>query len=114
MRIELDVFSGRPNPAWSLTGEQAAEVLARFRALEPSDSPGALFDGLGYRGFKIAGFEDHDEVTVRAEVVEASRGGTRRRWLDEGRGLERYLLETSKPHLDPDLYRMIAATIETR
>src|SRR5437588_322233 len=96
MRIELDAFSGRPNPTWSLTDEQTGQFFAKFKLLKKSDSQRALYDGLGYRGFKVAGFQDYDGVTVWADIIEARRGGTRYQWLDESKSLERYLLETSK------------------
>jgi hypothetical protein len=112
MRIELNAFSGRPNPTWSLNDEEAREFLARFQTLKTSDSKRTPYDGLGYRGFKVAGFQEYDEVTVWGEIVEASRGGKRYRWLDEGRGLEKFLLKTSKGHIDEDLYRVIASAIE--
>jgi hypothetical protein len=112
MRIQLDAFSGRPNPTWSLNDEEAGEFLARFKALKTSDSRRTPYDGLGYRGFKVAGFQDYDEVTVWDEIVEASHGGKRYQWLDGGRGLEKFLLKTSKSHIDEDLYRVITSAVE--
>ena len=112
MQIELDVFSGRPNPTWSLNDEQARECLARFKALKMSESKRVPYNGLGYRGFKVDGFQEYDEVTVGAEIVEASRGGKRYQWFDEGRNLEKYLLKTAKGHIDEDLYQIIASAIE--
>src|SRR5271157_1228182 len=92
MKIELDVFSGRPNPTWILNDEEAKEFLAKFKALTASDSDKPLYDGLGYRGFKATGFQDYDKVTVRQGIVEARRGGKTYRWRDQGKHLEKYLL----------------------
>jgi len=114
MRIELDAFSGRPNPTWSLNDEQARGFLDQFKALKTSDSKSALYDGLGYRGFKVAGFQDYDGVTVWNEIVEATRGGKRHRWLDKDRVLENYLLKTSKGHIDENLFRVIASAVEKK
>lgn len=49
--VELDIFSGRPNPRWALDGpaaERLRELHARLRLFEgsPPEPP-----GLGYRGF---------------------------------------------------------------
>lgn len=52
MIVELDVFSGRPNPTWSLSAEQSMELLAAFQDLPPADKP-SLENGLGYRGFLL-------------------------------------------------------------
>ena len=52
--MELDAFSGRPNPTWLLSPEEAAEVVERLRGLpRTTDSlPPAV---LGYRGFALTG-----------------------------------------------------------
>jgi hypothetical protein len=65
--VELDVFSGRPNPTWSLSVEQAEELLEAFQNLPPTDklSPET---GLGYRGFilsnpdRIGGLSPHIRI----------------------------------------------------
>lgn len=53
MIVELDVFSGRPNPTWSLSAEQIRELLEAFRDLPPADQPSPE-NGLGYRGFLLS------------------------------------------------------------
>jgi hypothetical protein len=52
MIVEFDVFSGRPNPTWSLSEEQIIELQGALRDLPPADKPPGEF-GLGYRGFLI-------------------------------------------------------------
>jgi hypothetical protein len=52
--VELDIFSGRPNPQWTLTPKEESELIERVIA-EPSltrapESAG----GLGYRGFTVS------------------------------------------------------------
>lgn len=49
--IELDVFSGRPNPRWPLQADEARELLALLADL-PAASPPVLGE-LGYRGFLV-------------------------------------------------------------
>jgi hypothetical protein len=109
LRIELDVFSGRPNPTWSLNDEQSREFLVRFRALKKYRSNRKLYDGLGYRGFTVTGLRDYDQVTVWEGLVETNRAGEREKVIDEAGRLERFLLETAKGHIDADLYRMVAS-----
>ncbi|WP_147441883.1 hypothetical protein [Corallococcus exercitus] len=52
--VELDIFSGRPNPRWALTEREARQLTERIRAdpslLLPLD---ADTGGLGYRGFIV-------------------------------------------------------------
>ena len=52
MIVEFDVFSGRPNPTWSLSEEQIMELQEALRDLPPADKPPGE-SGLGYRGFLI-------------------------------------------------------------
>lgn len=52
MIIELDVFSGRQNPSWSLSEEEIMEFLEAFQDLPSADKPSQEI-GLGYRGFLI-------------------------------------------------------------
>jgi hypothetical protein len=51
--VELDAFSGRPNPTWTLTGQEAKQLARHLRDLPPADGSHALPDRLGYRGFWI-------------------------------------------------------------
>ncbi|MCP3920347.1 MAG: hypothetical protein GY711_32880 [bacterium] len=53
-RVEIDVFSGRPNPGWTLGAAAVAELRAKLNELprEPQPSPVAA-PQLGFRGFVI-------------------------------------------------------------
>jgi hypothetical protein len=53
--IEMDVFSGRPNPSWELSPSESGELLKELSPLPEADKNKAEFyDGLGYRGFIIS------------------------------------------------------------
>jgi hypothetical protein len=52
--VELDIFSGRPNPRWTLDAREEAELVERLLDrtvpyVEPMDTDGYL----GYRGFVV-------------------------------------------------------------
>ena len=52
IEVELDIFSGRENPSWSLAGEPAQTLRQKLAELSPgpvSSEPGHL----GYRGFVL-------------------------------------------------------------
>ncbi len=54
IQIEIDLFSGRPNPGWTLTDAEATELRDLLaRASVTSFTP--MQEGLGYRGFLIHG-----------------------------------------------------------
>jgi len=51
VRVELDVFSGRPNPTWPLTPPQVQKLMSMLGRLSLGgrQEPG----GLGWRGFLL-------------------------------------------------------------
>ncbi len=58
-RIELDIYSGRPNPSWVLDEAEGSELVERLRA-EPR-MMGAVNDvtlGLGYRGYIVTALSE--------------------------------------------------------
>ncbi|HEU5162708.1 MAG TPA: hypothetical protein VFV54_06165 [Thermoanaerobaculia bacterium] len=94
--VELDAFSGRPNPTWSLTPAEVRDVAKRLRDLPATDRhrPDTI---LGYRGFRIANPGDAAGVP---KSVYVSRGGLirigeRATYLD-AHDLERALIEQAK------------------
>ena len=61
MLVTLDIFSGRRNPSWMLSGKKAKELSDRIaqRALTAADdSTGDHI--LGFRGLVVAGTSDAD------------------------------------------------------
>ena len=56
MEVELDAFSGRPNPRWRLTDSEVAALARLIADLEPAPGdPSPDPPGLGYRGFRLEG-----------------------------------------------------------
>jgi|SRR5262245_5774353 len=54
MIVELDVFSGRPNPRWELDGDSAESLRRLIGGLPPTADAPPEPPGLGYRGFVFA------------------------------------------------------------
>ncbi|MFB9429505.1 hypothetical protein [Streptoalloteichus tenebrarius] len=52
MYVELDVFSGRPNPRWELSSEQARQLADRLKGRDLS--PPLELDQLGFRQFVVS------------------------------------------------------------
>ena len=53
LTVELDIFSGRPNPLWTLTDKQEEEMLERLSAHRELIHPAHdAVPRLGYRGYK--------------------------------------------------------------
>ena len=50
IEVELDIFSGRPNPTWQLSDADAKELAAHLLELS-REAPVEHSSGLGFRGF---------------------------------------------------------------
>ena len=102
--VELDIYSGAPNPTWSLTDAEADSFVKQLAAL-PRTAPRQLSGRLGYRGFIVQCTEATDAWSVHVQngTVHIARGETVH-VADDQRRLERWLLNTGRPHLKPDLY----------
>jgi hypothetical protein len=93
VEVQLDVFSGRPNPHWTLTAERAEEVGQLLRDLEPAER--AEPPGLGYRGFLLTSAEA--KASVFGGVVGITRGDDTAHFKDV-HGLEQHLLRQARDH----------------
>lgn len=108
LRIELDIFSGQPNPEWILTTTEAAELKAMTASLVLVETPPPTFNGLGYRGIIVTDPEriGWSLVVYRDTVRLRSSEGTTVR-TDPGGTVERWLLDTSGGGVDPALISRI-------
>jgi len=114
MRVEAYLFSGRPNPSFTLDAGQNCAIAALLRALpsggEPREPP-----GLGYRGFVIrdagAALPGCAELRAFQGVITANCGDERRVLSDPGRTVERRLMELGRAHLEPGVYEAIQSDL---
>jgi hypothetical protein len=102
-RVELDAFSGRPNPVWELDAVQTREFARQLAGLKAA-AVSVEIPGLGYRGFLV-----RDAQVYRFWRGHAFRGASTSSpdWIDVGRSVERWLLKTAHGTLDPTLYAHI-------
>jgi hypothetical protein len=98
--VRLLIFSGRPDPQWTVEGDALQELVERARAAvggEPACPPQP--GGLGYRGFLIRHDEDALELPRELAVfhgVVAERPGPRASHWRDAAGLERWLLDQAR------------------
>ena len=98
MRVTLGIYSGRPDPTWTLTGAEAAAVERAIEALP--QTPGVPPEGgLGYHGFTVA--RGGRTLTASMGVVSSGAGGPGILRSDPGRTVERLLLELGRTQLTP-------------
>lgn len=105
--VELDIFSGRPNPRWELSARQAEEFVGLVRHLVEIPSVPDRPSLLGYRGLWVR-IEDLGSVFIGGGTL--TRGSSTFR--DPGHRLERWILETGRERLSPALWRLVAKQLE--
>lgn len=106
--VTLGIYSGRPDPAWTLTVEQAAALGAALAAL-PDTTGTPPVGGLGYHGFAITG-QDINAVAYLGMVAPPG-DAPRPMKTDPGRSIERCLLQLSRSHVTPGEYAIAEAAI---
>ena len=105
--VELDIFSGMPNPAWTLTDAEAESFVKQLAAL-PETSAREPSGNLGYRGFIVQCTQGADTQLIRIQngTAHLSKGATNVHAYDKDRQLERWLLNTGRPHLKNELFQI--------
>ncbi|MGI5916510.1 MAG: hypothetical protein ACOX9A_08690 [Anaerolineae bacterium] len=101
--VTLQIYSGRPDPTWTLDDAQIEELEALWRAL-PEGSPVSDPGSLGYRGFHVAEAGAEPYLYVYPHVVRVVTDDKDDRRADPGRTVERYLLDTGRDVLEEGLY----------
>lgn len=64
--VELDIFSGNPNPVWKLEPKEENELIERVIADPSLTSPPKSAGGLGYRGFTITADNDAKRILEKS------------------------------------------------
>ena len=112
--VELDVFSGLPNPAWKLSAADTTTLIGMINRLQPSP-PVDLPTPLGYRGFLVTldKPESGSATTIRAyQGIIEYRGRETMYYADPDKQAEQWLLATARPYIDGQLYDSLLAEIE--
>jgi hypothetical protein len=94
VEVELDVFSGRPNPRWMMRTDLAqdlASVTGQPQVVAPNEPP-----GLGYRGFTIHNLSGNPQLPATLHVYDGTiavpTGDDRHLYFADEQGLERQLM----------------------
>lgn len=108
VEVELDIFSGNPNPTWILAPEEGVLFLQRLTAL-PEAPAKDLSTHLGYRGFVVQVVQGTEQrlVHIQNGTVQILVNDTKVNYSDRNRDLERWLLNSGKPSLKSDLFKMV-------
>jgi hypothetical protein len=94
------VFSGRPDPEWSVPGDHVTRLLEIWATLEPAPPRAASAPKLGYRGVEFS-LDAGESYLADAGHVTRSRGGVSETRIDAGRVFERALIASAPPDTIP-------------
>jgi hypothetical protein len=105
--VQLDIFSGMPNPTWILTNAEADSFEKQLAAL-PRTPARELSGKLGYRGFIVQCTQANNVQLIRIQngAIHISKGATNVYVSDKDRELERWLLNTGRPHLKNEIFQI--------
>jgi hypothetical protein len=108
VQIELDIFSGRPNPTWELDDSEVDQLLGLMAQRSQEAGRGFDIGGLGYRGFilTVTGQQSgmFDQAHVFRGVIKLTLGASVTYVRDHDREVEYWLLDTAKRHVSEELY----------
>ncbi len=103
MQVQLDVFSGRPNPSWETTVEETDRLVATFRQL-PERANATLPASLGFRGVVLEGSAvralGYERITIRRSIVLAEGPRGSKTFSDWDRGFEGQVTATAEGRVD--------------
>ncbi len=110
IQVELDIFSGREAPQWSLSPTEEKNLRQIISSL-PIATRVEFPDNLGYRGLtaKIPDTVSGASSTLKAYngIIRFETGSQIKFFTDTDRYVERLLVGSAKPHLSPDLYNLL-------
>lgn len=110
MRVEADMFSGRPNPQWELSADDANDVQAALQKLPPAPTTD-LSDELGFRGFVCSDDSTQTRIVARRGMVWICGPAGVRCHRDPTRGLERMLFAQARARLAPELCDLLSGEL---
>jgi hypothetical protein len=122
IQLTLLIFSGKPNPVWSISDEQYQEILRKLPVQDRSTAISGYSSGrigLGYNGFLFTE-PTHESETLKPDKLSIIGGvvshfGVSERWALDEAGIEEEILATA-PHdvVDARLKEIIKKAIEER
>ncbi|WP_110513568.1 hypothetical protein [Herpetosiphon llansteffanensis] len=103
--VQLDMTAGMPPPTWHMSATQRSEFFTLLQQLTPVEAKKA-FDNLGNRGFVVTTINPARTIRVQQGFVWIIGDNYERVFSDTNNDLERFLLLSGQPSLEPGLYTM--------
>lgn len=96
----VSIFSGRPDPTWTLSEAVGSKLRKLYDELERSADPAASAPPLGYRGAFLRDNAGHEWFAYRGVVTLTSQDNSEVR-KDPGRAFEREVVGSAPEGLIP-------------
>ena len=116
--VELDIYSGRRNPTWTLESVLASDLMSQIARLNSSSRAVECSQNLGYRAFVVQFLDARSNAiqTVRAcsGIIEVTNATGSMYYVDPQKKIELWLLASSasaQPPLSEDLVAQIVKEI---
>jgi hypothetical protein len=115
--VELDVYSGQPNPRWKLDDKICQDVLEEISRLPTESTMIPRPEPLGYRGLSvimdIAPSGKREEFYVGGGYVFLRHEGARSVRIDDNRRIEQKLLASGRRTPDQKLGALVSQILQT-
>jgi hypothetical protein len=115
--VTLDIFSGRPNPTWTLTKEQTILFLHKISEIKPTNE-NIREKILGYRGFTVDQIANKDLTSKRFHIyngaIKVLSNSSSYLLKDKDFQIEKWLLQTAYNHIDNSTFNFVQDDIANR
>lgn len=116
--VELDVYSGQPNPCWKLSDKICKDILEEINHLTAETAAAPKSNHLGYRGLRVimdvAPSHRHEEFYVCDGYVFHYHDGMESVFIDDNRRIEQKLLASGARTSDKkNLNALISQILQT-
>lgn len=118
--VTLDIFSGRPNPTWTLTKEPTLLFLNKISEIKPTTENIQSYHEkiLGYRGFIVDQITNKDLTSKRFEIyngaIKVLSDSSSYFLKDKDFQIEKWLLQTAYNHIDNDTFNFVKEEMANR
>ncbi|MPV69135.1 hypothetical protein [Burkholderia sp. BE17] len=112
--VTLHIFSGRPDPAWELSDDQALELADRINRIPNTTllKPSGLVGSLGYRGFSVNSVREKvldPLIYIHGGIVDRDRFDLNR--ITNDADLEEWLLGTAGNAISDDVRHVVRSAL---
>ena len=115
--VELDVYSGQPNPRWKLDDKICNDILEEISHLAAEKAVIPRPDQLGYRGLRVivdaVPSHKYEEFYVGDGYVFLHHEGMERVLIDDNRRIEQKLLASGARTSDKKLNALVLQILQT-